>query len=76
MSLAEDGASISEKALIAEVAVFDAYQGTELGESKRSLAIAVTLQPTKRTLTDAEIEAVSRKIVAAVTKATGGVLRG
>ncbi len=66
----------AEKALIAEVAVFDAYQGTELGEGKRSLAIAVTLQPMKRTLTDAEIEAVSRKIVAAVEKATGGVLRG
>ena len=37
---------------------------------------AVTLQPVERTLTDAEIEAVSDKIVAAVAKATGAVLRG
>ena len=43
---------------------------------KKSLAITVTLQPTERTLTDAEIEAVSNKIVAQVTKATGAMLRG
>ena len=45
-------------------------------EDKKSLAIAVTLQPVERTITDAEIEAVSNKIVAAVAKATGAVLRG
>ena len=45
-------------------------------EGKKSIAIAVTLQPVERTLTDAEIEAVSAKIVAAVTKATGAQLRG
>jgi phenylalanyl-tRNA synthetase beta chain len=36
----------------------------------------VRLQPTERTLTEAEIEAVSAKIVEKVTKATGGTLRG
>ncbi len=66
----------AEKALIHEVSVFDVYRGGEIGEGKKSLAIAVTLQPTERTLTDAEIEAVAAKIVAAVTKATGGTLRG
>ncbi|MFQ5785617.1 MAG: phenylalanine--tRNA ligase subunit beta [Alphaproteobacteria bacterium] len=65
----------ADKALISEVQVFDAYQGSELGAGKRSLAVAVTLQPTERTLTDAEIEAVAAKIVAAVAKATGGSLR-
>ena len=43
---------------------------------KKSLAIEVTLQPREKTLTDAEIEAVTAKIVAAVTKTTGGELRG
>jgi phenylalanyl-tRNA synthetase beta chain len=66
----------AEKALITDVAVFDSYTGAELGSGKRSLAVAVTLQPTERTLTDAEIDAVAQRIVAAVTKATGGVLRG
>ena len=45
-------------------------------DGKKSLAIEVTLQPRDKTLTDAEIEAVAAKIVAAVTKATGGELRG
>jgi phenylalanyl-tRNA synthetase beta chain len=44
-------------------------------EGKKSLAIAVRLQPTARTLTDAEIDSVGQKIVAAVVKATGASLR-
>jgi phenylalanyl-tRNA synthetase beta chain len=43
---------------------------------RKSLAIEVTLQPREKTLTDAEIEAVAERIVAAVKKATGGALRG
>jgi phenylalanyl-tRNA synthetase beta chain len=65
----------ADKALIADVAVFDLFAGAGVGEGKKSLAIQVTLQPVERTLTDAEIEAVGQKIVAAVTKATGGTLR-
>jgi phenylalanyl-tRNA synthetase beta chain len=56
--------------------VFDLYAGKGVPEGKKSLAITVTLQPVERTLTDAEIEAVSNKIVAQVVKATGAVLRG
>ncbi len=44
-------------------------------EGKKSLAISVRLQPKDKTLTDAEIEAIAAKLVAAVTKATGGTLR-
>jgi phenylalanyl-tRNA synthetase beta chain len=39
------------------------------------VAIAVTLQPQDKTLTDEDIEKISAAIVGAVTKATGGVLR-
>ena len=66
----------ADKELIARVDLFDVYEGKGIGEGKKSLAIAVTLQPTTRTLTDPEIEAVSKKIVDKVAKATGGVLRG
>jgi phenylalanyl-tRNA synthetase beta chain len=66
----------ADKALVTDVAVFDRYAGTGLPPDKISLGIAVTLQPTERTLTDAEIDAVASKIVAAVVQATGGVLRG
>ncbi len=65
----------ADKALIAEVELFDLYVGEALGPGKKSLAITVTLQPTEKTLTDEEIAAVSQKIVAKVEKATGGVLR-
>ncbi|HSV30208.1 MAG TPA: phenylalanine--tRNA ligase subunit beta [Candidatus Omnitrophota bacterium] len=65
----------SDKALITEVVAFDLYEGPNVGEGKKSIAITATLQPTEKTLTDDEIEAVGRKIVDAVVKATGGTLR-
>ena len=49
----------ADKALITGARVFDVYAGKGVPEGKKSLAIAVTLQPVERTLTDAEIEAVS-----------------
>ncbi len=64
-----------ERMLIERVDVFDVYEGKGVPEGKKSLAIAVRLQPRDKTLTEAEIDAIAQKIVAAVTKATGGVLR-
>ena len=66
----------AEKALISDVAVFDVFEGKAVGDDKKSVAIEVTLQPTSKTLTDAEIDKVSDKVIAAVTKATGGSIRG
>jgi len=66
----------ADKALVSEVTVFDLYEGDKMAAGKKSLAITVTLQPTEKTLTDEEIEAVGARIVQAVTKATGGELRG
>ena len=65
----------AEKALITTVDVFDVFEGSHVGEGKKSVAIAVTLQPQEKTLTDEEIEKISAGIVGAVVKATGGVLR-
>ena len=66
----------ADRALISDVGVFDVFTGKGVPEGKKSLAIEVTLQPRDKTLTDAEIEAVAAKVVAAVKKATGGELRG
>lgn len=66
----------ADKALITDVQVFDLYRGKGVPEGKVSMAFEVTLQPTDKTLTDKEIEAVAASIVAAVEKATGGALRG
>lgn len=74
-SVLVNAAAGADKALIANVRVFDEFIGGSLGEGKKSLAIAVRLEPKVATLKDAEIEAVSAKIIEKVTKATGGVLR-
>jgi len=66
----------ADRALISDVGVFDVFTGKGVPDGKKSLAIEVTLQPRDKTLTDAEIEAVAARIVAAVKKATGGELRG
>ncbi len=72
-------ARAADKALIAGVSVFDVFAGpraeAQMGPGKKSLAIAVRLQPRAATLTEPEIEAVGAKIVASVEKATGGTLR-
>ncbi|MCB1340776.1 MAG: phenylalanine--tRNA ligase subunit beta [Pseudooceanicola sp.] len=71
-----NAAAGADKALIEDVRVFDEFTGGSLGEGKKSLAVTVRLQPSDKTLTEAEIESVSAKIVEKVGKATGGVLRG
>jgi phenylalanyl-tRNA synthetase beta chain len=66
----------ADKQLITDVQVFDVYRGKGIDEGRKSIAIAVTLQPRDKTLTDEEIDAVAGKIVASVEKNAGGVLRG
>jgi len=65
-----------DKKLITDVTVFDVYEGKGIDDGKKSVAIAVTLQPRDKTMTDEEIEAVAAKITADVGKKTGGTLRG
>jgi len=64
-----------DKKLISSVTVFDVYEGKGIEPGRKSIAIAVTIQPREKTMTDAEIEALSGKIVTEVTKRTGGILR-
>lgn len=70
----------ADKELIEDVRVFDEFSGAraaaQMGEGKKSLAIAVRLQPSGRTLTEKDIAEVSDKIVEKVAKVTGGTLRG
>lgn len=68
-------ASGADRKLVTGVSVFDVFEGASLGEGKKSIAIEVTIQPVERTLTDEDFEALTAKIVANVTKTTGGVLR-
>src|SRR5437660_1348132 len=65
-----------DRKLVAEIRLFDVYEGAGLPEGKKSLAITVVLQPQERTLTDSDIEGFSKRLIAQIEKATGGQLRG
>jgi phenylalanyl-tRNA synthetase beta chain len=64
-----------DRQLIADVSIFDVYKGPGLDDDKKSLALSVTLQPQDRSLGEADLEALSARIVAEVAKKTGAILR-
>ncbi len=66
---------LADRTLIEQVNVFDVYEGKGVPEGQKSIAVAVRIQPRDATLTDAEIEALAQKIVAAALK-LGATLRG
>lgn len=66
----------ADKKLITASRVFDVYEGEGMPDGKKSVAIEVTLQPRETQLKDADIEKISKSIVAAVAKATKAELRG
>ena len=65
---------LADRNLIDSVTVFDVYEGKGVPEGQKSVAVAVRIQPRDATLTDAEIEALAQKIVAAAIK-LGATLR-
>ncbi|MAQ71466.1 MAG: phenylalanine--tRNA ligase subunit beta [Alphaproteobacteria bacterium] len=66
----------ADKKLVTDVTVFDIYMGKNIDENQKSVALSVTLQPAEKTLTDKEIESVSKSIIDEIEKRTGGKLRG
>jgi len=72
----EKAAKGADKNLISSVSIFDVFSGGTMAEGKKSIALEITLQPKDKTLTDAEIEAVCKKVVEKVQQSTGGTLRG
>ena len=79
VSLIEKAILSCERELIAEVRVFDIFEGkdaeAQLGKGMKSVAFTVRLQPFKTTLTDTDLEVVSQKIIANVSNVTGATLR-
>jgi len=62
--------------LLDGVRVFDVYRGAQVGEGRKSLALALTFQASDRTLSDEDVAPVREKVVAALAKQVGGELRG
>ena len=57
--------------LLSDMRVFDLYEGANIGEGRKSVAVTITLTPTKATLTEAEIESISAEIVKIAGKNCG-----
>ena len=64
-----------DKELIKEVRIFDVYKGTNIETGKKSIAFNVILEPKDKTLSDNDIEEVSKKIISKVQITTGAKLR-
>jgi len=64
-----------DKELIKNVRIFDVYQGNNIAPGKKSIAFNVTLEPKDKTLSDNDIEEVSKKIILTVQETTGATLR-
>ena len=66
----------ADRVLISGVRVFDVYEGPGVPDGKKSVAVEAVIQPKEKTLTDAEIDALSSRIIAAAAKSAGATLRG
>jgi phenylalanyl-tRNA synthetase beta chain len=62
--------------LLQGVRVFDVYRGEQVGEGRKSLALALTFQAPDRTLSDEDVAPVRDKVVKALAARVGGELRG
>jgi len=61
--------------ILEDVRLFDIYRGDKLGADKKSVAYAITLRASDRTLTDAEINAAMDKVLNALNTQFGAELR-
>ena len=66
-----NAAKQSDQSFIKDVKIFDQF----LGENEKSIAIEVIIQPKEVTLTDEQIESISKKIIKSVEDKTKGKLR-
>ena len=61
---------------ISDIGIFDVYDGAEIGDRKKSIAVKVQLTPLDATFTEAQLQQISADIVASVAKKCAGKLRG
>ena len=61
--------------LIQNVSTFDVYEGENIPKDKKSVAINVTLQAIDKTLSENDLDQISKRIIDTVSKKTGAVIR-
>ena len=61
--------------MISNIKVFDVYEGDNIPESQKSIAINVTIQSTEKTLNDNDLENINKLIIETVENKTGAKIR-
>ena len=70
-----DAVSSVDKNLISNIKVFDVYQGDNISENQKSIAISVTIQSFDKTLIDSDLENINKSIIETVERKTGAKIR-
>ena len=64
-----------DPAIIKEVSTFDVYEGEKIPKDKKSVAINVILQSINKTLSEQDLDKISKKIIEVVKEKTGATIR-
>ncbi|MEC7179478.1 MAG: phenylalanine--tRNA ligase subunit beta [Pseudomonadota bacterium] len=64
-----------DKSIIQDVTTFDIYEGENIPKEKKSVAINVTLQAEDKTLSEKDLDQISKKIIEVVSVKTGATIR-
>ena len=64
-----------DKSLIQNVTTFDVYEGENIPKDKKSVAINVTIQADNKTLSEKDLDQISKKIIEVVKDKTGATIR-
>ena len=64
-----------DKELIKNVDIFDVYEGDNIPDNKKSIALNVTIQSMSKTLKESDLEKMNKLIIETVEKETGAIIR-
>ena len=64
-----------DKNLISNIKVFDVYEGDNIPENQKSIAISVTIQSQEKTLKEADLDQINKSIIETVENKTGAKIR-
>ena len=70
-----DTISNVDESLIKDIKVFDVYEGDNIPENQKSIAISVTIQSSERTLNESDLEKINNLIIKTVEDKTGAKIR-
>ena len=64
-----------DDSIIKKVTTFDVFEGQNIPEGKKSVAINIVIQSQDKTLTESDLDQVSQKIISTVREKTGATIR-